>query len=98
MPSNEDFQRARGVRHSIHPFRVDHLTWVRHDTPPHEIRDVTFDEDRSQVRTGTGPQVMATLRNLALSLLRLHGWTNIAQGTRFCQADRRRTLALLGIA
>ena len=28
------------------------------------VREVTFDEDRSQVRTGAAPQVMATLRNL----------------------------------
>ena len=48
----------------------------------HWVRDVTFDEDRSQVRTGTAPQVMATLRNLAISLLRLAGWTNIARGLR----------------
>ena len=30
----------------------------------HWVRDVTFDEDRSQVRTGSAPQVMAALRNL----------------------------------
>jgi predicted transposase YbfD/YdcC len=44
----------------------------------HWVRDVTFDEDRSQVRVGAGPQVMATLGNLAISLLRLHVRTNIA--------------------
>jgi hypothetical protein len=32
---------------------------------PHHLRDVTFAEDRSQVRTGSGPSVMAALRNLA---------------------------------
>jgi predicted transposase YbfD/YdcC len=48
----------------------------------HWCRDVTFDEDRSQVRTGTAPQVMATLRNTAISLLRLAGWHNIAAGLR----------------
>ena len=36
----------------------------------HWIRDVTYDEDRHQLRTGSGPQVMATLRNLAISLIR----------------------------
>ena len=40
----------------------------------HWIRDVTFDEDRSQVRTGHAPRVMATLRNTVISLLRLAGW------------------------
>lgn len=33
----------------------------------HWVRDVTFDEDRSQVRKGGGPQVMASLRNLSIS-------------------------------
>ncbi|WP_199176390.1 transposase, partial [Actinomyces qiguomingii] len=36
----------------------------------HWVRDVTYDEDRHQLRTGSGPQVMATLRNLAISLIR----------------------------
>jgi predicted transposase YbfD/YdcC len=35
----------------------------------HWVRDVTFDEDRSQVRTERIPQVMAALRNVAISLL-----------------------------
>jgi len=48
----------------------------------HWVRDVTFDEDRSQVRTGNAPQVMATLRNTAISLLRRAGWTNIASALR----------------
>ncbi len=34
------------------------------------MRDVTYDEDRHQLRTGARPQVMATLRNLAISLIR----------------------------
>jgi len=61
----------------------------------HWVRDVTFDEDRSQVRTGAGPQVMATLRNVVISLLRLAGWTNIAHALRHHAADQRRPLALL---
>jgi hypothetical protein len=48
----------------------------------HWVRDVTFDEDRSQVRRGAGPQVMATLRNLAISLLRLAGAPFIAPALR----------------
>jgi hypothetical protein len=45
----------------------------------HWIRDVTFDEDRSRVRTGNGPRIMANLRNLAISIHRIAGATNIAQ-------------------
>jgi predicted transposase YbfD/YdcC len=48
----------------------------------HWVRDVTFDEDRCQIRTGSGPRVMATLRNLAISVLRLAGAVNIAAGLR----------------
>jgi predicted transposase YbfD/YdcC len=48
----------------------------------HHVRDTTYDEDRSQVRTGNAPHAMATLRNTAISLLRLNGWTKIAQANR----------------
>ena len=48
----------------------------------HWVRDVTYDEDRSQVRTGHAPRVMATFRNTAISLLRMTGWTCIAAGLR----------------
>lgn len=44
----------------------------------HWIRDVSFDEDRSQVRSSHGPQIMAALRNLVVTALRLAGVTNIA--------------------
>ncbi len=61
----------------------------------HWVRDVTFDEDRSQVRTGNGPRVMATLRNLAISLLRIAGATNIAQALRHHAWDPLRPVNLL---
>src|SRR3989454_7433537 len=48
----------------------------------HWVRDVTFDEDRSQVRCGNIPQVMAALRNTAIGLLRWAGHTNIAAACR----------------
>jgi len=64
----------------------------------HWVRDVTFDEDRSQVRKHAGPHVMASLRNLALSLLRLAGATNIAQALRRCAWHRALPLRLIGIA
>ncbi len=40
------------------------------ETRLHCIRDVAYDEDRSQIRTANGPRVMATLRNTAIGLLR----------------------------
>jgi predicted transposase YbfD/YdcC len=48
----------------------------------HHVRDVTPGEDRSSVRAGSGPQVMAALRNTALNLNRLDGHTNIASAQR----------------
>ena len=60
----------------------------------HWVRDVTFAEDLSQVRAGTGPQIMATLRNLAISLHRLAGATNIAKALRHHARDALRPLQL----
>ena len=48
----------------------------------HWVRDMDYDEDRSQVRTGNGPRVMAALRNLAITILRLAGVINIAAALR----------------
>ena len=64
----------------------------------HWVRDVTFDEDRSQVRTGNGPRVMATLRNLAISMLRLAGATCIAKALRWCSRHVGACLRLIGFA
>ena len=63
----------------------------------HWVRDVTYDEDRSQIRTGTGPQAMAALRNAAIGALRVAGVTNITAANRFHARDSNRPLALLGI-
>jgi predicted transposase YbfD/YdcC len=61
----------------------------------HWIRDVVFAEDHSQIRTGTGPAVMATLRNLAVSLHRLNGAANIAAACRHVSRHPNRVLPLL---
>jgi hypothetical protein len=63
----------------------------------HWVRDVTFDEDRSQVRRGSGPQMMASLRNLAISLLRMAGATNIASTSRHLGRRSDKALRLLGL-
>lgn len=64
----------------------------------HWVRDVTCDEDRSQVRCGNIPQVMAALRNTAIGLLRWAGHTNIAAACRRMAAQPAQALALIGIA
>ena len=49
----------------------------------HYVRDTAWDEDRSQLRTGTAPRVMATLRNVVIGLIRiLDTGANIAAATR----------------
>jgi len=63
----------------------------------HWVRDVTFDEDRSQVRCGNIPQVMAALRNTTIGLLRWAGHTNIAAACRRLAAQPLQALALIGI-
>jgi predicted transposase YbfD/YdcC len=69
----------------------DMQTWIRQhwhiENRIHHVRDVTFREDQHQARTGTGPAVIATLRNTAIGWHRTNGATNIARATR--QANRR---------
>jgi predicted transposase YbfD/YdcC len=57
--------------------------------------DVTYQEDKSLVRTGNAPRVMASLRSLAISLLRLDGHANIAAANRHHARNPQRTLKLL---
>jgi len=64
----------------------------------HHIRDVTFAEDASQVRTGSGPSVMAALRNLTIGVLCRAGPTNLAAALRHHARDPQRPLASLGIS
>jgi hypothetical protein len=48
----------------------------------HWVRDVTMGEDANRTRVGSGPQVLAALRNATISQLRLLGSTNIAASLR----------------
>lgn len=48
----------------------------------HYVRDVSLGEDASRIRKGSGPEVMAALRNLAIGFLRSTGVNNIAEGVR----------------
>jgi hypothetical protein len=63
----------------------------------HWVREVTFDEDRSRVRKGAGAQVMASIRNLAISLLRIAGARYIAPALRRCARSDSHTLRLIGL-
>ena len=62
----------------------------------HWVRDVTFDEDRSQVRTGAAPQVLAGLRNLVISLVRRAGHSNVAAALRRHNAHLSEAFDMMG--
>jgi hypothetical protein len=64
----------------------------------HHLRDVTFAEDASQLRTGAAPNVMATLRNLVIGVLSRAGPVNLAAALRRHARDPHRPLTTLGIS
>jgi predicted transposase YbfD/YdcC len=80
------------------PAELEHF-WRGHwtiENRVHYVRDETFGEDRCQLWTGSGPQALAAFRNAVLSLLRFHGWSNIAAATRNYASHPQRALRLLG--
>jgi predicted transposase YbfD/YdcC len=46
------------------------------------VRDTAYREDASTIRTGHGPETMATLRSFAINQLRAARHTNVAAGRR----------------
>ena len=82
-----------------HPARLADLLrghWAIEALP--HIRDVTFCEDASQVRTGAAPHVMAVLRNLVIGVLCRAGPVKLAAALRRHARDPHRPLATLGIS
>ena len=80
------------------PAQLNHYErrhWVVEDRL-HWVRDVTFGEDASQLRTGTAPRALEAFRNLAISALRLAGRANIAHARRDLH-DHNDAFAALGI-
>lgn len=63
----------------------------------HWVRDVTYDEDRSQIRTGTAPRMMATLRNLAIAIVRWLGFVSTPDGHRHFARRSSLALGVLGL-
>ena len=61
----------------------------------HFVRDVTFGEDRSPLRSGDAPQILAAVRNLAHTLIRRTGTTAIAAARRAFSYHPAPALALL---
>ena len=61
----------------------------------HSVRDVTFGEDRSRLRSGDAPQIMATLRNLAITFIHRTGSSRIAETRRTFSYNPAQALDLL---
>lgn len=63
----------------------------------HWVRDVTYDEDRSRIRKGKGPHIMASLRNLAISIFRLLKFRFIPDGIRYFSMHINDALNVIGL-
>jgi predicted transposase YbfD/YdcC len=63
----------------------------------HWLRDTLYQEDKSQVRTRSGPRIMAALRNLAIGALRLAGRTDVTEATRWAGRFMDRPFTILGL-
>ncbi len=63
----------------------------------HWVRDTGYAEDASQVRAGTAAHLMASLRNLAISIHRLAGHTNLAAATRHYARNPHHAIQLTGL-
>lgn len=61
------------------------------------VRDVTFGEDRCQLRAGNAAHAMTILRNVVLTLFRFNGWDNIPSALRWFGSPVARSFALIGI-
>jgi predicted transposase YbfD/YdcC len=61
----------------------------------HYVRDVSFQEDRSRLRTDNAPQLLAAFRNLAISLIHRCGSSQISATRRSFSYHPQQALALL---
>jgi len=64
----------------------------------HYVQDVSMGEDAGRAHRGNTPVVLAVLRNLVLSLLRLTGWDSISNAFRYYRTRLYEPLQLLGHA
>jgi predicted transposase YbfD/YdcC len=63
----------------------------------HWLRDTLYQEDKSRVRTRSGPRVMAALRNLAIGALRMAGRIDVTEATRWAGRSMDRPFTILGL-
>jgi predicted transposase YbfD/YdcC len=63
----------------------------------HWLRDTLYQEDKSTVRTRSGPRIMAALRNLAIGALHLAGRHDTTEATRWASRYMDRPFTILGL-
>jgi len=87
-PTPERASAADLARHVREQWAIEALHW---------LRDTLYQEDKSTVRTRSGPRIMAALRNLAICALRLFGRTDVTEATRWASRSMHRPFAILGL-
>ncbi len=87
-PEPERADAAALARYVREQWSIESLHW---------IRDTLYQEDKSQVRTRSGPRAMATLRNIAIGALRMAGRTDITEATRWAARSMDRPFTILGL-
>jgi predicted transposase YbfD/YdcC len=87
-PAADRASAADLARHVREHWAIESLHW---------LRDTLYQEDKSQVRTRSGPRIMAALRNLAICALRLSGRTDVTEATRWASRSMDRPFAILGL-
>ncbi len=84
-----DRASAAGLAHHVREqWSIESLHW---------LRDTLYQEDKSQVRTRSGPRIMAALRNVAICALRLAGRTDVTEATRWASRSMDRPFTILGL-
>jgi hypothetical protein len=87
-PASGQLRAADLAWHVREQWAIDSLHW---------LRDTLYEEDKSQVRTRSGPRVMAAVRNLAICALRLTGRTDVTEATRWASRSMDRPSAIPGL-
>jgi predicted transposase YbfD/YdcC len=87
-PSADRASPADLVRYVRGHWAVESLHW---------LRDTLYEEDKSKVRTRSGPRIMAALRNLAICALRLAGRADLTEATRWAARSMDRLFTILGL-
>jgi len=88
-------EAARAEAHQLEPRIRGH--WGIENTT-HHVRDVTFGEDASQIRSGAAPQIRSACCNLLMALVRRNGVANIAAALRTYAGRPDRAVHLIATA